>query len=490
MPPTPPNLFLFFGRMHPLLVHLPIGFLILLGVIEITDRMRRFKGVGQAREVILIVTALSAIVTITFGLMLSSAGGYDTSLLFWHKWMGITLGCGVLACCYAVWAKKPRLYGGLLLFTLLILVPASHFGGSMTHGKNYLTAYAPIWLRPGANQPVQAVAIQKPIADAASARMYRDLVQPVLEQNCVACHSADKSSGDLRLDSFAMIVRGGHSGPAFVAKNSAGSLMIQRTGLPAADPHHMPPDGKPQPGDDQLQLLQWWIDSGAPQLKTIADLNPSDDQLQLVSRLLKLPAPVEAGAVAPVARVDLQPKVDELSANLGIVVTPVAVDQPWVIVNAAVSRSFGDAELAAMSPLDANVVDLDLASTHITDAGLTSVGKMANLKRLRLDRTAITDAGLAQLKHLKKLEYLNLYGTAVTDAGLQTLAGLPVLRHLYLWKTKVDPTAAAAFVASKTDRRKIAQIQKQIEKLQSEIAGQRIEVVQGVKAATQPATKP
>jgi uncharacterized membrane protein len=490
MPSTPTNLLLFFGRLHPLLVHLPIGFLTILAIVEVAARFKRFKAAAAAREVILFVTVISAIITVTCGLMLSSAGGYDPSLLFWHKWLGILLACGIIAAAWACWKKRPRWYGGFLIVTLLILAPASHFGGSMTHGKNYLMAYAPAWLRGDSDVPVQTATVQKPITDAVSAHVYSDLVQPIFQQNCLACHNANKSSGQLRLDSLASVNHGGKTGPVIVANHSANSLIVQLVLLPVSDPRHMPPPGKPQPSDDQIELLRCLIDAGAADGKTVAELNPSTDQIELVSRLLKLPVPAEPGALAPLPLADLQPQINALCSQLGIVVTPVAVDQPWIIVNASLSRSFGDKELSSLSQLNPNVIDLNLSGAHITDAGLSTVAEMTNLVRLRLDRTAITDAGLLQLQKLKKLEYLNLYGTAVTDAGLKNLAALPALRHLYLWKTKVDPTAAAAFAVSKTDSNKIAQIQKQIDRLQAQIAAQHVEVVESIKPTTEPTSKP
>jgi hypothetical protein len=180
-----------------------------------------------------------------------------------------------------------------------------------------------------------------------------------------------------------------------------------------------------------------------------------------------------------------------VTAKTGVVISLVAADQPWLIVNAAINRKFGDVELAELSPLAANIVDLDLAGTHVTDTGLAAVASMQNLHRLRLDRTTITDAGLTQLRGLKKLEYLNLYNTTVTDAGLKTLAALPNLRHLFIWKTRINPATADAFVAAKSNKTKIAQIQRQIEKLQAEISSQHVEVIDGVKTPTsQPTTKP
>jgi hypothetical protein len=39
------------------------------------------------------------------------------------------------------------------------------------------------------------------------------------------------------------------------------------------------------------------------------------------------------------------------------------------------------------------------------------------------------------------LESINLYGTKVTDAGVSRLSTLPNLKRLYLWQTAVTPAA-------------------------------------------------
>ncbi len=428
---------------------------------------------------------LSVIVTIACGLMLSTSGAYETSLLFWHKWMGIALGTGIIFSGVAFYKKRFKVYNAALIFNLLLLGPASHFGGSMTHGKNYLFAYAPNWMRPATDAavPVAVIPAAAP-AGPAQANVYADLVQPILQQNCIACHGADKSSGQLRLDSVAFIRQGGHTGPAIVDRDSNGSLLMQRLQLAAQDAKHMPPDGKPQPTDDQIDTLKWWIDNGAPDTKKVGDLNPTDDQLSLVSRLLKLPAPTDPTTAPPLPVADAREEVAALTPQTGIVVTPFAVDQPWIIVNAALSKTFGDRQLAMLAPLASNIVDLNLSGTQITDAGLLTVSTMSNLTKLRLDRTAITDAGLGHLTKLKKLNYLNLYRTDVTDTGLKTLTALPKLQHLYLYQTKVHPEAAEQFAASKTDETKIARLKKQIALLQEQMSVAGVEVVGAVAPTT------
>jgi hypothetical protein len=52
------DLLLFFGRFHPLLMHLPVGGLVLLGLLELSARLSRFREVAQDSRVILaLVTA-------------------------------------------------------------------------------------------------------------------------------------------------------------------------------------------------------------------------------------------------------------------------------------------------------------------------------------------------------------------------------------------------------------------------------------------------
>ncbi len=478
----------FFGRLHPLLVHLPIGFLILLVILEVAGRFEKFKSVIEVRGIIAFVTALSAVASVICGLMLSTEGGYAPQLLFWHKTLGILLGLAILTTAWAVWQRQWKLYHGALLTSILILMPASHFGGSLTHGEDYLLAYAPAWLRP---KPVMMVPTTRPAHTTAQYEMFNDLVQPILTQNCVACHGPEKTSGQLRLDTFAAVLRGGKGGPSIVIGNASASPLIQRISMAATNEKHMPPDGKPQPSDDQIEMLRWWIDTGAAEHQTVADAKPTSDQQAMVNRLLKLPEPGETSepqAVPPIALAELQAPLELAVKKAGVLVTPQVVDQPWLVVNAALNSSFGDAELGQLSGIAANIVDLNLAHTHITDAGLSAIAAMPNLQRLRLDRTATTDEGLGYLTKLNKLAYLNLYGTAVTDQGLKTLMGLPNLRQLYLWQTKVTPQGTAAFVASKTDEHKIDVLKKQIARLQAQISGAKLTVVESVKPTTRPTT--
>jgi mono/diheme cytochrome c family protein/YHS domain-containing protein len=392
-----------------------------------------------------------------------------------------------MAVCF--WAKRKRLYGAALLVTLLMLGPASHYGGSMTHGRDYLTAYAPRWFRSltGEAPTTQPVAQRPRITEPGQARAFADVVQPILAQNCVSCHSAEKLKGQLRLDTFDAIHKGGAGGAAVVAGNANESPLVQRILLPVADPKHMPPAGKPQLSDDQLAVVRWWVDAGAPADGTVESLDPPLNVGDAIAGVLGLPKDVTSAEPRPLD--DLGPQIVQLNDKLGLVIEPVVADQPWLACNASRARVFGDAELAQLAPLAANVTSLNLSGTGVTDAGLATVAGMHNLQRLRLERTKVSDAGLRQLAKLRHLDYLNLYGTPVTAAGLKSLRGLPSLHQLYLWQTKIDPDAAKAFEQAKTDRAKIRRLQEQIAALQVQIKDETIEVY-GAAPTSRPTTAP
>src|SRR5208282_2509025 len=105
---NPPDFLLFVGRFHPVLVHLPIGFILLVAVLEICALLPRFKHANTNVGVILALAVPLAAFTALCGWLLSLAGGYDPHLLQWHKWTGIgtAIACAVVALLYWLDLKK------------------------------------------------------------------------------------------------------------------------------------------------------------------------------------------------------------------------------------------------------------------------------------------------------------------------------------------------------------------------------------------------
>jgi uncharacterized membrane protein/mono/diheme cytochrome c family protein len=258
------NLVLFLGRFHPVLVHLPIGGLVLLGVLELLAKFSRFKDAAQNNRLILGVTAAASVAAALLGWLLSQSGDYDPQLLQWHKWTGFAVAA---TCTVTFLLSRPdrgRAYYLSLLAALAVLAVASHLGASITHGRDFLFHYAPGPLRSlfreGAGAPAARSASSGPLPQ----RVFAAVVQPMLLQRCADCHGPEKQKGDLRVDSLAALLKGGKDGPVLVPGNAKDSRLIQRLLLPPNDDDHMPPEGKPQPTPAEITLLEWWIDSGGP----------------------------------------------------------------------------------------------------------------------------------------------------------------------------------------------------------------------------------
>ena len=208
---NPPfDLAAFLGRFHPLLVHLPIGFILLLAALEVGSRLwPRFKNAAAAAPVVALLAVPASALSALCGWLLSQSGGYDADLLAWHKWTGLAVALASLLTLLALWRGWAKLYRALLFGTVPVLLVAGHYGGSLTHGRDYLARYAPGPLRGllgGTAPPSRA-----PATDPASQPVFTARIQPILQENCLACHSAEKAKGGLRLDTAEHLRKGGES---------------------------------------------------------------------------------------------------------------------------------------------------------------------------------------------------------------------------------------------------------------------------------------
>ena len=126
----------FLGRLHPLLVHLPIGLIVLLAFLELLAASSRRPRANASTGAILALAVPVSIASAVCGWLLSLGGGYEPSLLQWHKWTGIAVAalCAGLGVLY--WLDWKKAYRVGLLGTFGVLLWASHYGGSLTHGKD------------------------------------------------------------------------------------------------------------------------------------------------------------------------------------------------------------------------------------------------------------------------------------------------------------------------------------------------------------------
>ena len=83
-----------------------------------------------------------------------------------------------------------------------------------------------------------------------------------------------------------------------------------------------------------------------------------------------------------------------------------------------------------------NLQTLDLRDSRVTDAIMSEVGKLTNLRTLTL-ASGVTDAGMHEVGKLTQLQTLDLQRTKVTDAGMHEVGKLIKLHKLYLNRTNV-----------------------------------------------------
>lgn len=469
-----PDIAKFIGHFHPVLLHLPIGMLLLVLVLE-TGRLFSRKKPSSSTQVAMFFAAASAVVAMLLGFVLyySGAGDYGKELGERHLYGGLIFACcAVAAFIVKVWVDVAGgsgswLYWIMLLGTTGIMGFASHDGASMTHGPDYLTKYAPDEVRQLMGMPLkegkgekesggdQVIPVSKPPSEQI---VYTDIIVPILEEKCYSCHNPDKLKGKYRMDEYELLVKGGKEGDGIVPGSSEESNMIYRIELPADDDEHMPTKGEDL-SPHELVVVKWWIDAGASPDAKLADIEATEEVTLAISRLVppeelarQKAAAEEAVALEADKREAIKAAVEKLRGEFPAALNFESQSSSGVTFTAvSMRKDFGDADLAKLEPVMAAMVSLDLSDSTVTDQGAMSLAKAAELKSLRLSKTAITDACLDVLASLPSLESLNLYGTQVTNEGVLKLAALTNLKKLYLWETGVDDAGLQALKSKLPD---------------------------------------
>jgi mono/diheme cytochrome c family protein len=320
----------------------------------------------------------------------------------------------------------------MLLLALLIII-TGHLGGSLTHGSNYLTSAFSSGADSGSSVPI------KPIANVQEAVLYSDVIKPVLQTKCYSCHGANKQKGKLRLDEQNFIIKGGKNGEIIIAGKTDESEIIKRILLPKEDEDHMPPKEKAQLSKNDIDLIHWWVSSGADFNKKIKELPQTDKIKPALLALQSLPVK-EENKITDVPLKQVAKASDSALKKLkalGVMVIPVAQSSNYLSAN-FITAIFTDKDLQLLEQIKEQLIWLKLGNTKITDAGLIYISKLKNLTKLYVENTAVTDNGLNSLKNLQQLQYLNLTATKVTAKGITQLKELKNLQQIYLYKTGVN----------------------------------------------------
>jgi len=429
----------FVGRFHPLVVHLPIAFLLLVPLLECAGSIHRWNRVRESAEFVLTLAVLSALVAVFLGWLLAYSGGYEGKLVTSHMWGGFSLAVAVLLC-FALRAWNKRVYGAALFATLILLVWTSDKGGKLTHGETFMTRHMPGKLRtvlmvpaiPKKAQPTIESASVSPAnvktTPAPNATFFNARVAPIFENKCSNCHNAEKRKGKLRLDSYENVMRGGKDGVVIKAGDPKHSELFRRVNLSPEEKDFMPTDGKPPLTAAEVKVIELWIASGASSSLPSIEVRGAP------------PVPASELPASPLAK-DYRPQlplITVLEKELGVRLVPRSRNPEDGLILRTVSapERCDDTAIARLRVLGSLIVDAELARTKITDTGLKTLATFANLRTVDLAHTSVTSAGVPILGRLSHLQSLNLTATAVDDTGVASLRRKQTLKRLYLFETK------------------------------------------------------
>lgn len=148
----------------------------------------------------------------------------------------------------------------------------------------------------------------------AAAPDFREQIQPVLERNCVRCHTESKVKGGLRMDTHEKLLEGGETADAVVPGNPAKSEILVRIHLRPIDEGVMPDEGqalKPE----EVALLDAWVEAGAewPEGVTLTERKPV--------ALKRIALPKKAPGSATEAAAMLDDLLQRENANTGVLTT-------------------------------------------------------------------------------------------------------------------------------------------------------------------------
>jgi Planctomycete cytochrome C len=282
---------------------------------------------------------------------------------------------------------------------------------------------------------------RKPIADIREARVYSDVIQPMLQGHCYGCHGSERQKGKLRLDDSAWIVKGGKDGVVVRPFRPEESELIKRILLPVEDEHRMPPREKTPLKEREIALLQWWIGQGADFSRKVKDF-PQPGKIAAYLLALQGSGSVSAPSTLvpdePVEEAN-EKDLDALRAKK-VEVVPVAFGSHYLLVNFLNAVEVKDGDMALLLPLRKQLVWLKLGGQPVGDSGMAFIGQCGALTVLHLNGTRVTDRGLVALRALHHLRLLNLVGTGVTASGVIALDSLKQLESIYLYRTKCVST--------------------------------------------------
>jgi len=261
----------FFAAFHSVILHFPIGFIVILVVLEFHMFRKRDPDWRRVIHLLVSMTAWSAVTVACLGLLRGSGGGYDREILQAHFISGLMVATlAVVALTFhapiaLLQTDGPPLKAYRLVLAALsgVVLFAGHQGGNLTHGSRYLVRNAPDFVREywlgGSDNSLPHLSLEE------GQKKYIHTVLPIFEEKCKKCHGENAQMNGYRLDVQDVAFRGGKSGKtAIVPGDPAASNLVRVMLLHEQHPKLMPPAGLAPVTADELIKIITWVRDGAP----------------------------------------------------------------------------------------------------------------------------------------------------------------------------------------------------------------------------------
>lgn len=265
----------FLGRLHPMVVHLPLSLLFLAAILELFSLQDFHSKWRPTIDFMVWVGSLSAVFSAAFGLLLKTHDDFEGAGVDLHQYLGIaTAGLSLLTWWMARRYRNSSQsnwlvgYRTTLFVTAVVLVLTGHFGASLTHGSDYLTEVLPFGTttkkQSAPSLDLDLSVFDRNTEEIADADLLNLLtgVRTIFAHSCYRCHSSDKIKGELRLDEREFVFEGGENGPVIMAGDPDNSELIRRISLPAGHDDVMPNKGELL-SEDEIALVSLWVEKGA-----------------------------------------------------------------------------------------------------------------------------------------------------------------------------------------------------------------------------------
>ena len=425
----------FLGRFHPLLVHLPIGFLILAILIEIYCSIFRIRINQSIINFTWFVAFFSSVLTTILGLLIAETGHYIDENLFMHKIFGLSL-TGIT---FISWFLRLSIFSNLFSSSLktlsnviivVLLTLTGHYGGNLTHGETYLVDYAP--------EQIKELVVNKNKnieLEIDSVKIYNDLIQPIFNQKCVSCHNKEISRGNLNMDSYSNLLKGGSSGNPINKSDPRKSLLIKRITMPTSELKYMPPDGEPV-SFDEIKTLIWWINNFDKSNENLASLKVEDDIKESLEILYSLNFK-EKQWFEKIVVEKLDESLIQNIDNTTFQIKYISDDKKFLSVK-YLKKNASINDIEKLQKISSNITYLTAKSSNLSNDIIKSISNFKNIVKLEIQDNNIDDESIEILQSLNNLEILNIHNTKITNRAIESLKNFKNLKRAYVWGTSIS----------------------------------------------------